>query len=161
MFFCREQPRTDTCDPTKVSTVTSGWGWGSWGAVLNQATNTMTSGLSQVIEKVESTLGIPEPGELQDKAHSKESKEDVITAEPSQEVAVEEVDSNSGKLFICTAIIVTSIIFLFCNRCPYVPTYAYICILFNSWQLIIISFTIAIKTLNCCERTLSLAKLHS
>ena len=63
----------------------------------------MTSGLSQVIEKVESTLGIPEPGELQDKAHSKESKEDVVTAEPSHEVPVEEVHSNSGMLFICIA----------------------------------------------------------
>ena len=60
----------------------SGWGWGSWGAVLNQATTTMTSGLSQVIEKVETTLGIPEPGELQDEAFSKDEKNEVITMEP-------------------------------------------------------------------------------
>ena len=65
-----------------AESTSGGWGWGSWGAVLNQATTTMTSGLSQVIEKVETTLGIPEPGELQDEAFSKDEKNEVITMEP-------------------------------------------------------------------------------
>ena len=65
-----------------AESASSGWGWGSWGAVLNQATSTMTSGLSQVIEKVETTLGIPEPGELQDEAFPKDEKKEVITMEP-------------------------------------------------------------------------------
>ena len=50
----------------------------------------MTSGLSQVIEKVETTLGIPEPGELQDEAFSKDEKNEVITMEPK----ADETDKN-------------------------------------------------------------------
>ena len=77
----------------------SGWGWGSWGAVLSQATTTMTSGLSQVIEKVETTLGIPEPGELQDEAFSKDEKNEVITMEPKAaeiDKGLENSDNSTG-----------------------------------------------------------------
>lgn len=80
----RENPDTQSNESSYgvTESTSSGWGWGSWGAVLNQATSTMTSGLSQVIEKVETTLGIPEPGELQDEAFPKDEKNEVITLEP-------------------------------------------------------------------------------
>lgn len=76
--------------------VSGGWGWGSWSTVLNQATNTMTSGLSQVIEKVETTLGIPEPGELEDEAFSKDQKKEVITMEPTPAEIDRNVDESNN-----------------------------------------------------------------
>ncbi len=60
----------------------------------------MTSGLSQVIEKVETTLGIPEPGELEDEAFPIDEKNEVITMEPKPaeiDRGVEGSNSSSGK----------------------------------------------------------------
>jgi hypothetical protein len=93
-----ESGQTNESANTPAVSASSGWGWGSWGAVLNQATNTMTSGLSQVIEKVETTLGIPEPGELQDEAFPKDEKSEVITMEPKPSEIDRGVDGSNNSI---------------------------------------------------------------
>ena len=102
-MFCRQNV-DNTVSQSNTSSApeespSSSWGWGSWGAVLNQATNTMTSGLSQVIEKVETTLGIPEPGELQDEAFPKDEKNEVITMEPRPSEIDRDVEESSKSKF--------------------------------------------------------------
>ena len=102
MFFRQNSHNTSAHESGESSNVpaesaSSGWGWGSWGAVLNQATSTMTSGLSQVIEKVETTLGIPEPGELQDEAFPKDEKNEVITMEPKPAEIDRGVEGNKNS----------------------------------------------------------------
>ncbi|XP_043077981.1 protein FAM114A2 isoform X2 [Puntigrus tetrazona] len=78
-------------DPSPETTVSQGgWGyWGSWGkSILSTATATVATvgqGLTQVIEKAETSLGIPSPEELSaetekettdDPASSKENKDE-------------------------------------------------------------------------------------
>uniref|UniRef100_A0A1A7WKU8 Family with sequence similarity 114, member A2 n=1 Tax=Iconisemion striatum TaxID=60296 RepID=A0A1A7WKU8_9TELE len=70
-----EQP-AETCSEATVSQ--GGWGyWGSWGkSILTTATATVATvgqGLTQVIEKAETTLGIPSPTELS--AQTEEEKQ--------------------------------------------------------------------------------------
>lgn len=72
----QEQPQ-----PSQTSTVSqSGWGyWGSWGkSIISTATATVATvgqGLTQVIEKAETSLGIPSPTELSAKVEEEEQKQ--------------------------------------------------------------------------------------
>lgn len=64
-----EQPAKTPPTPSESAVSQGGWGyWGSWGkSILSTATATVTTvgqGLTQVIEKAETTLGIPSPTEL-------------------------------------------------------------------------------------------------
>ncbi|EDO49592.1 predicted protein, partial [Nematostella vectensis] len=75
----------------------TGWGWGSWGSVLSQATASVTSGLSHVIESVETSLGIPEPSEIAHKVTEEEKKaqKSVVMDEP---VPTEPKETGEGQL---------------------------------------------------------------
>ncbi|NWW76120.1 F1142 protein, partial [Climacteris rufus] len=62
-------PEKPAAETTKVSDPPAGWGyWGSWGkSLLSTASATVATvgqGISNVIEKAETTLGIPSPGEI-------------------------------------------------------------------------------------------------
>uniref|UniRef100_A0A8C1NBT1 Family with sequence similarity 114 member A2 n=1 Tax=Cyprinus carpio TaxID=7962 RepID=A0A8C1NBT1_CYPCA len=65
-----QKPSERASDPSPETTVSQGgWGyWGSWGkSILSTATATVATvgqGLTQVIEKAETSLGIPSPEEL-------------------------------------------------------------------------------------------------
>lgn len=64
-----QQPAETPPTPTESTVSQGGWGyWGSWGkSILSTATATVATvgqGLTQVIEKAETTLGIPSPTEL-------------------------------------------------------------------------------------------------
>ncbi|KAK3696723.1 hypothetical protein QZH41_013084, partial [Actinostola sp. cb2023] len=78
-----EQPSTSQTPESqnpKEQQEADSWGWGSWGSMLSQA----TAGLSSVIESVESSLGIPEPGEIAKKvADDEKTTETVIENEPT------------------------------------------------------------------------------
>lgn len=86
-----QKPAERATDPSPETTVSQGgWGsWGSWGkSILSTATATVATvgqGLTQVIEKAETSLGIPSPEELSaqaeqektdDSASSKENKDE-------------------------------------------------------------------------------------
>ncbi|KAF4098295.1 protein FAM114A2 [Onychostoma macrolepis] len=86
-----QKPAERASDPSPETTVSQGgWGyWGSWGkSILSTATATVATvgqGLTQVIEKAETSLGIPSPEELSaeaekektdDSASSKENKDE-------------------------------------------------------------------------------------
>ncbi|XP_016374158.1 protein FAM114A2-like [Sinocyclocheilus rhinocerous] len=86
-----QKPAERALDPSPETTVSQGgWGyWGSWGkSILSTATATVATvgqGLTQVIEKAETSLGIPSPEELSaqaekektdDSASSKENKDE-------------------------------------------------------------------------------------
>ena len=72
----------ESTEPVTEGGASGGWSWGTWGAVFNQATASVTSGLSHVIEKVETTLGIPEPSELDEAVKCTQDEKEVITTEP-------------------------------------------------------------------------------
>ncbi|XP_051533653.1 protein FAM114A2 isoform X2 [Myxocyprinus asiaticus] len=66
---------------TEATVSQGGWGyWGSWGkSILSTATATVATvgqGLSQVIEKAETSLGIPSPEELSAQVEEEEEKTD-------------------------------------------------------------------------------------
>ncbi|XP_062262187.1 protein FAM114A2 [Platichthys flesus] len=73
-----EEPQPKTPSETTVSQ--AGWGyWGSWGkSILSTATSTVATvgqGLSQVIEKAETSLGIPSPTELSAQVEEEEKQQ--------------------------------------------------------------------------------------
>ncbi|KAI1234152.1 hypothetical protein IHE44_0003868 [Lamprotornis superbus] len=64
-----EKPAGETIKVSDPPAVQTGWGyWGSWGkSLLSTASATVATvgqGISNVIEKAETTLGIPSPGEI-------------------------------------------------------------------------------------------------
>ncbi|KFQ27428.1 Protein FAM114A2 [Mesitornis unicolor] len=64
-----EKPAAETLQVYSPAAVQTGWGyWGSWGkSLLSTATATVATvgqGISNVIEKAETTLGIPSPSEI-------------------------------------------------------------------------------------------------
>ncbi|NXS92053.1 F1142 protein, partial [Jacana jacana] len=64
-----EKPAAETLKVSDSPTVQTGWGyWGSWGkSLLSTATATVATvgqGISNVIEKAETTLGVPSPSEI-------------------------------------------------------------------------------------------------
>lgn len=104
LYISRQSPERESGDKSTVNNMSnvaeggtsSGWGWGAWGTVFNQATASVTSSLSHVIEKVESTLGIPEPGELEEVV-PKDEKEVIITEPRSIQIERAEKDSVEGS----------------------------------------------------------------
>lgn len=96
--------------PTETTVAQGGWGsWGSWGkSLLSSATATVATvgqGLSQVIEKAESSLGIPSPTELSAQVEEEEQKELASSAEADVDGAdeVSAVGSAMGMLTSLTS----------------------------------------------------------
>ncbi|XP_063344040.1 protein FAM114A2 isoform X2 [Pelmatolapia mariae] len=90
----QETPKEDE-QPAKTSNQSTvsqgGWGyWGSWGkSILSTATATVTTvgqGLTQVIEKAETSLGIPSPTELSAQVEEEEKQKDGTSMEPDKAV---------------------------------------------------------------------------
>lgn len=90
----QETPKEDE-QPAKTSNQSTvsqgGWGyWGSWGkSILSTATATVTTvgqGITQVIEKAETSLGIPSPTELSAQVEEEEKQKDGTSMEPDKAV---------------------------------------------------------------------------
>ncbi|XP_005725504.1 protein FAM114A2 isoform X2 [Pundamilia nyererei] len=90
----QETPKEDEqpAETSNQSTVSQGgWGyWGSWGkSILSTATATVTTvgqGITQVIEKAETSLGIPSPTELSAQVEEEEKQKDGTSMEPDKAV---------------------------------------------------------------------------
>ncbi|XP_005927936.1 protein FAM114A2 isoform X2 [Haplochromis burtoni] len=90
----QETPKEDEqpAETSNQSTVSQGgWGyWGSWGkSILSTATATVTTvgqGITQVIEKAETSLGIPSPTELSAQVEEEEKQKDGTSMEPDKGV---------------------------------------------------------------------------
>lgn len=82
---------TSASDASTETTVSQGgWGyWGSWGkSILSTATATVATvgqGLTQVIEKAESSLGIPSPEELKAQVEEEAKNDDSASAEADKD----------------------------------------------------------------------------
>ncbi|KAG7217176.1 hypothetical protein INR49_027717 [Caranx melampygus] len=84
-----EPPKVEEQQPKASSESTvaqGGWGyWGSWGkSILSTATATVATvgqGLTQVIEKAETSLGIPSPTELSAQVEEEEKQQGEATSE--------------------------------------------------------------------------------
>ena len=76
-----------------------GWGWGGWASVLSQATASVTSGLSSVIETVETSLGVPDPEEMARKVKDEERavKEKVAEKRKEEETSRESKSENINE----------------------------------------------------------------
>ncbi|MEQ2300109.1 hypothetical protein AMECASPLE_021913, partial [Ameca splendens] len=75
-FSCPHLSQT----PSESTVSQGGWGyWGSWGkSILSTATATVATvgqGLTHVIEKAETSLGIPSPTELSAKVEEEEKQQ--------------------------------------------------------------------------------------
>lgn len=89
----KEKPQPAAKSPSDSTVLQGGWGyWGSWGkSILSTATATVATvgqGLTQVIEKAETSLGIPSPTELSAQVEDDQKQQ----AEPSAET-----DGASGE----------------------------------------------------------------
>ena len=82
-----------------ISSSSGGWGWGGWASVLSQATASVTSGLSSVIETVETSLGVPDPEEMARKVREEEQavKEKALEKRKEDESLVESNNENVNK----------------------------------------------------------------
>lgn len=82
-----------------TSSSSGGWGWGGWASVLSQATASVTSGLSSVIETVETSLGVPDPEEMARKVREEEQavKEKALEKRKEDESLVESNNENVNK----------------------------------------------------------------
>eukprot|EP00064_Thunnus_orientalis_P005984 superscaffoldBa00000603_g5998 len=85
----KEMPKVEE-QPAKISTESAvaqgGWGyWGNWGkSILSTATATVATvgqGLTQVIEKAETSLGIPSPTELSAQVEEEQKEHDGASSE--------------------------------------------------------------------------------
>lgn len=81
----KEEPQPQAKSPSESTVSQGGWGyWGNWGkSILSTATATVATvgqGLTQVIEKAETSLGIPSPTELSTQVEE-EQKQQEPTAE--------------------------------------------------------------------------------
>ncbi|XP_061754806.1 protein FAM114A2 isoform X1 [Nerophis ophidion] len=111
-----ETPKVEA-QPPKVpseSTVSQGgWGyWGNWGkSILSTATATVATvgqGLTQVIEKAETSLGIPSPTEMSAHAEEEERKEGGETPNETERVAgdgASAVESAIGMLTSLSSVV--------------------------------------------------------
>ncbi|XP_047234355.1 protein FAM114A2 isoform X1 [Girardinichthys multiradiatus] len=84
-----EEQQQPAKTPSESTVSQGGWGyWGSWGkSILSTATATVATvgqGLTQVIEKAETSLGIPSPTELSAKVEEEE-KQQVLDSSPAGE----------------------------------------------------------------------------
>ena len=86
-------------DKSKQAAATQGgWGWGGW---LSQATASVTSGLTSVIETMETSLGVPDPNEM-----AKKVKEEEDQLEQESEEGQEHLSSSDakGEGILCTVL---------------------------------------------------------
>ncbi|XP_051902300.1 protein FAM114A2-like [Hippocampus zosterae] len=102
-----EKPKMDEepakVPPSQVTVMQGGWGfWGDWGkSILSTATATVATvgqGLTQVIEKAETSLGIPSPAEL-----SVEAADDEKAGE-RQRPEAGEVERPAGAMGMLTSL---------------------------------------------------------
>ncbi|XP_074529275.1 protein FAM114A2 [Halichoeres trimaculatus] len=98
--------------PTESTVAQGGWGyWGSWGkSILTTATATVATvgqGLTQVIEKAETSLGIPSPTELSAQVEEEQKQQGGASAETDK--AAEEgsaaMESAMGMLSSLTSVV--------------------------------------------------------
>ncbi|KAM3600676.1 uncharacterized protein V6R79_000526 [Siganus canaliculatus] len=109
----KEKPKDEEQPAKSESTVSqTGWGyWGNWGkSILSTATATVATvgqGLTQVIEKAETTLGIPSPTELS--AQVEEEQEERAEGDGETDGAAAEgataVESAMGMLTSLTSVV--------------------------------------------------------
>ncbi|XP_035998693.1 protein FAM114A2 [Fundulus heteroclitus] len=110
-----EEEQQQATTPSESTVSQGGWGyWGSWGkSILSTATATVTTvgqGLTQVIEKAETSLGIPSPTELSTKVEEEEKQQ----GEGSSEVEKAATDGPSpvgsamGMLSSLTSVVQTT-----------------------------------------------------
>ncbi|KAM6907287.1 protein FAM114A2 isoform 1-T2 [Xenentodon cancila] len=110
-----EQPAKTTSQSTVSQ---AGWGyWGSWGkSILSTATATVATvgqGLTQVIEKAETSLGIPSPTELSTQVEEEQKQQDSVPADEGSREA-EKADGSSavgsamGMLSSLTSVVQTT-----------------------------------------------------
>ncbi|XP_047463890.1 protein FAM114A2 [Mugil cephalus] len=101
-----EKPKVEEqpAKPASESTVSQGgWGyWGSWGkSILSSATATVATvgqGLTQVIEKAETSLGIPSPTELSAQVEEEQNQQDSHPAGEAGSDADKEVRDGSSAV---------------------------------------------------------------
>uniref|UniRef100_A0A1A8FWE4 Family with sequence similarity 114, member A2 n=2 Tax=Nothobranchius korthausae TaxID=1143690 RepID=A0A1A8FWE4_9TELE len=103
-----EEKPAETCSPATVSH--GGWGyWGSWGkSILTTATATVATvgqGLTQVIEKAETTLGIPSPTELSAQAEEEKQQGEVGDEKHDESDGSSPVGSAMGMLSSLTSVV--------------------------------------------------------
>lgn len=91
VFSSTKKPAQET------SSSSGGWGWGGWTSVLSQATASVTSGLSSVIETVETSLGVPDPEEMARKVKQEEKAVKEKVEEERKGETSEESKSESAK----------------------------------------------------------------
>lgn len=87
------------------SSSSQGWGWGGWTSMLSHATASVTSGLSSVIETVETSLGVPDPEEVARKVKAEEKliqekRADAKAQElPAEHTSESENEKEAGESF--------------------------------------------------------------
>ncbi|XP_038144393.1 protein FAM114A2 [Cyprinodon tularosa] len=101
--------------PSDTTVSQGGWGyWGSWGkSILSTATATVATvgqGLTQVIEKAETSLGIPSPTELSDKVVEEEKQQEESNSNTEKAAAdgSSPVGSAMGMLSSLTSVVQTT-----------------------------------------------------
>ncbi|KAK5887872.1 hypothetical protein CesoFtcFv8_016432 [Champsocephalus esox] len=102
-----EQP-AEAPTPSQSTVSQSGWGyWGSWGkTILSTATATVATvgqGLTQVIEKAETSLGIPSPTELSSRVEEEQKEQAECQEVPRDSSAA--VESAFGMLSSLTSVV--------------------------------------------------------
>ncbi|XP_033954236.1 protein FAM114A2 [Pseudochaenichthys georgianus] len=102
-----EQP-AEAPTPSQSTVSQGGWGyWGSWGkTILTTATATVATvgqGLTQVIEKAETSLGIPSPTELSARVEEEQKEQAECREVPGDGSAV--VESAFGMLSSLTSVV--------------------------------------------------------
>ncbi|XP_068457478.1 protein FAM114A2 [Clinocottus analis] len=106
-----EEQSAKTVTPSESTVSQGGWGyWGSWGkSILSTATATVATvgqGLTQVIEKAETSLGIPSPTEVS--AQVEEEQKESVESSETDNVAVEgsaALGSAMGMLSSLTSVV--------------------------------------------------------
>ncbi|XP_041865093.1 protein FAM114A2 [Melanotaenia boesemani] len=95
-----EEPMAEMFNDMTVSQ--SGWGyWGNWGvSILSTATSTVATvgqGLAQVIEKAETSLGIPSPTQLSAQVEEEQTQQDSLPeAQECREMNAASIDGSSA-----------------------------------------------------------------
>lgn len=86
----------------QAATTQGGWGWGGW---LSQATASVTSGLTSVIETVETSLGVPDPNEMAKKVKEEEDQLEQEREEGKEHLSSSDAQETEGN---CTVSVVAA-----------------------------------------------------